>query len=200
MIRYEDSTHTYFNSKGEVIPSVSELVDFACGQTYKDVPKEVLERAAAHGTAVHNLMQEVVEGRMTQEELHLKHLDPKIKGAVLQGIALLKKYHFKIKECEKIVHYKERFGGRFDMKSADNFIIDTKTSRIAHIDRLAWQLGFYYLAEGLDPGIGYCIHLPRNEAGKMILIHCHSNKDCLYMLEKYEKEQANKSPFHFTFC
>lgn len=192
-VTFIENGHLYINSKGVVIPSVSELVNFACGDAYEGVPRQVLSKAADHGTKVHALIEDLVNGDLDIERFHYEKRDPYIKEAVFQADKLLKKYLFKIIATEELVHYKERYAGRYDLLTKDEFIIDIKTTAKLHEERLAWQLGFYYLAIGLNREFGYCLHIPKGQPAKVHLLHVKRNKECLAMLEAYERAQYEKS-------
>ena len=51
-LQFDEATHTY-TYLGEVVPSVTQLLKFLPGNDYANVPENVLEKAAARGTAIH---------------------------------------------------------------------------------------------------------------------------------------------------
>ena len=69
MVKFVELGHYYVNSKGIVIPSVSDLVEFHFNGTYANVPEHILEAAADYGTKMHALLEAYDDG-----ELNLEHL------------------------------------------------------------------------------------------------------------------------------
>ena len=57
VLEYIDETHTYIYD-GVVVPSVTQMLKSKFGSKYNGVPKNVLERAAMRGTAVHKAIED----------------------------------------------------------------------------------------------------------------------------------------------
>lgn len=189
-IEYLDDVHTYLID-GVVVPSVSELIKFKYPDMYKDVPTKILKQKASYGTKVHDYIQKFVNKEITLEELQQKDIDPNIKIAVEQFEELRKKWAFHIKDMEQIVSYKNKFAGRYDIKTIDNLIIDIKTTSELHQDWLELQIGLYNLADNIDTGISYCIWLPKGKLAKVVAINPWTRDECLELLKEYEKHIAN---------
>lgn len=190
MIEFLEDTHTYLLD-GVIVPSVSELIKFKYPEAYKGVPTKILKQKASYGTKVHDYIQRFVNKEFALEELNKKNIDPSIKIAVEQFEELRKKWAFQIKDMEKIVHYKDKYAGRYDIRTIDDFIIDIKTTTEVHEDWLALQLGLYNLAENIQTGIGYCMWLPKNKSGKVVAINPWSHDECKELLKEYEKHTSN---------
>lgn len=191
MVEFVEFGHYYVNSKGVIIPSVSDLVEF-CFDTYKNVPQHVLDNAAKYGTQVHSLLEAFDNGELNLEHLHFSKIDPNLKASVNQYAEMKKKYMIYPKSQEVIIDYKERYAGRYDKLDAQKYLWDVKTTSKKYEDKWACQLGFYYLALGLEKEVAYVIWLPKNKKGEVILIRPWTNKQCLEVLEKYEKHIAEQ--------
>lgn len=192
MVKFIEDGHFYINSKGVIIPSVSDLVEFLFPGTYKDVPEEVLRRAAEYGTAVHELLEQYDNGEIDLKELNFSKTDPNIKACLKQYASLKKKYMIYPKSQEQIVSYQERYAGRYDKLDKTNVLWDVKTTSQKHIEKWECQLGYYYLALGLEKEIGYIVWLPKKEKGEVIMVTPWSNEMCLKGLEDYEKHSAKR--------
>ena len=129
---------------------------------------------------------------LSMEEIQAKNIDPNIKIAVEQFEKLRKEWAFYIKDMEQIVHYKDKYAGRYDIKTTDDLIIDIKTTAEIHDDWLALQLGLYNLADGVSSETSYCIWLPKSKPGKVVSIKPWTNEECLELLKKYEKHIADE--------
>lgn len=191
MVEFVEFGHYYVNSKGVIIPSVSDLVDF-CFDTYKNVPQHVLDKAAQYGTQLHALLEDYDNGEVNLEHLHFSQIDPNLKSSLNQYVELKKKYMIYPKSQEVIINYKERFAGRYDKLDGQKILWDVKTTSKKYEDKWACQLGFYYLALGIEKEVGYVIWLPKRQKGEVILIHPWTNAQCLETLEKYEKHIAEE--------
>ena len=56
ILEYIDETHTYIYN-GIVLPSITQVLKVKFGNKYDGIPKEVLERAAQRGTALHKAIE-----------------------------------------------------------------------------------------------------------------------------------------------
>lgn len=56
VLEYIDETHTYIYN-GIVLPSITQILKVKFGKKYDGIPKEVLERAAERGTALHKAIE-----------------------------------------------------------------------------------------------------------------------------------------------
>ena len=191
-IEFIEDGHVYLY-KGVIIPSVSDLIKFKFPDAYKGIPKTVLRQSANYGTKVHDYIQRFVEGEFTIEELQKRNIDPNIKIAVERFEYLRKMWAFQIKDMEQIVHYKNKYAGRYDMRTidGDDLIIDLKTTSEIHEEWLSWQLGLYYMAAGLKRDFGYVIWLPKGKAGEVKQINVKTHEECVQLIKDYEK--ANPS-------
>lgn len=190
-IEYLDDVHCYLIN-GVMVPSVSELIRFRFPEAYKGIPEKILKQKASYGSKVHDYIQKFVSKEFSLDELQKKNIDPNIKIAVEQFESLRKKWAFQIEDMEKIVHYKNKYAGRYDIKTIDNLIIDIKTTSELHEEWLALQLGLYQMADGINSGISYCIWLPKGKSGKVVAINPWTYEECLELIKEYEKHTSNK--------
>lgn len=191
MIRFIEDGHYYINSKGIIIPSVSDLVDFHFPGTYDKIPKAVLEAKAQYGTELHELLEKYDNGDLNAEHLKYSKIDPNLKSAVKTYADLKKKYLIYPKTQEQIVSYQERYAGRYDKLDDMNILWDVKTTSKKYEDKWACQLGYYYLGLKLEKEVGYVIWLPKNSKGEVVMITPWNNEKCIKGLEDYEKHHTD---------
>ena len=186
MVTFIEEGHIYLNSKGKQIPSVSQLVNFACGNAYANVDRRILQKKADYGTRVHAILQDVAEHpnkMLNADEFNMNELI-----AIGEYKRLMNKYSFFVKNVERQVDYKELYAGRYDLLTIDNKLVDFKTYASIDedkIERFSWQLGFYYLALRVEEKIGYIMWLPKGLPGKVIEVKAKSWRECLDCLEQY---------------
>ena len=191
MVEFVEDGHYYVNSKGILIPSVSDLVSYLCDNSYKNVPQHILDSKAEYGTLLHSLLEQYDNGEIDLDKLHYSKIDPNLKSSLNQYAELKKKYMIYPKSQEVIVDYHERYAGRYDKLDKSNFLWDVKSTSSVYEEKWACQLGFYYLALGLQKDVGYVIWLPKKQNGKVILVKPWNNEQCLEGLEKYEKHHSD---------
>ena len=141
---YRDEDHSYWLG-GKHIPSVTQLLqEQGIAPDFSNAPKEKLSKAAAHGTLVHDEIENFFntgEEGITDEFQDFKRLiyEPLIrKGAWL---------------CEVMVHTDD-YAGRADIIVFTNdaiIFIDTKTGEV-HKNSTAWQTSMYaYAYKRMNP-------------------------------------------------
>lgn len=191
MIEFIEKSHTYINSKGIIIPSVSDLVEFAIPGTYANIPQSVLDKACEYGTMVHEILEEYDLGHIeTAYEMAIG--DDNMLDALSNYADLKKKWLIYPKSQEQIISYKERYAGRYDKLDETNVLWDVKTNSKPMQDKWAIQLGLYYLALGLDKEYGYVIWLPKKKKAQVLQIKVMTNEECIKLLEEYEKCNPNE--------
>lgn len=186
-VEYIEEGHLYLNSKGIIIPSVSQLINFQLGNEYKDVPHWILKKAADYGTKIHAMIQEYEKN----PEIDLTPYDMDDWRVLMDYDRLKKQVGWVVNSMEQIVDYQERYAGRYDMFCCDGYMYDIKTTSKLMIDHLEIQLGLYYLALGLEEDKGYCIWLPKNDLVQRVEIKPWTNAQCIDLLERYEKSNGN---------
>lgn len=192
-IKYIDIGHFYINSKGIVIPSVSDLVNFHFPNTYQGVDPNVLREKANYGTKIHEVLEKYDNGEINFDDYNLDaSIDPNIKETLRHYIILKNDYKIDVKSQEQIIDYEERFAGRYDKLDKNNILWDVKTTAKKMEEKWACQLGYYYLALGYEKEIGYVLWLPKNEKYEVVMIKPWENKKCIDGLNAYEKHIANE--------
>ena len=186
MIEFLEDVHVYLNEDGIIIPSVSELIRFKFPDMYKGVSEKVLKQKASYGTMVHDCIERFARGELKPEEIE----DEDVRKAVENFEIQRKGWAFYIKDMEQIVSYKSRYAGKYDIRTEDDMLIDIKTTSALHEDWLAWQLGFYYLASGIDKDFGFVIWLPKKKKAQVRQINCVPKEELLQLLDEYEEHTS----------
>jgi len=187
MIEFIEDTHTYLNEDGIIVPSVSELIRFKYPEMYQNVPKRVLKKKADYGSRAHGLVERFVKGKFTIEELRKKKIDPDLKIAVEEFENCRKMWAFHVKDMEQIVCYDNRYCGKYDILTIDNYIVDIKTTSELHEDWLRWQISLYYKAAGIKQDFGFVIWLPKGKGGVVKQVLCLPDEELEQLLKEYEK-------------
>ena len=191
-VSFIENGHYYINSKGIIIPSVSDLVEFHFQETYKNVPKGILEKAAQYGTLLHELLEKYDNGDLDVSNIQFSKIDPNIKASLKQYVELKKKFMIYPKSQEVIIDYKERYAGRYDKLDFQNILWDVKSTSKKYEEKWACQLGYYYNALEIEKEVAYVIWLPKKQKGEVVMVKPWSNKQCIEGLINYEKYSANK--------
>lgn len=188
MLEFIDKEHIYVLN-GEIIPSVSQILKELFPLKYDNVPKEILESKAQYGTQVHKFI-EVIETKKPKRPLAYikRYYNPNIYQieSIKDYLNLKEKYKIEIFECEKMVHYKNKYAGRLDLKGYVNgksAIIDIKTTY--NLDELyvSWQNSMYELADGKIDEL-YCLWLPKGRLGKLIKLERIKKRYILAIIEE----------------
>ena len=185
-IEFIEDSHQYL-CDGVLIPSVSELIRFRFTDAYKGIPEKILKKKASYGTKVHDYIERFIKGEFTLEDLNKKKIDPDIKIAVENFEYHRKMWAFHIKDMERIVDYKGRYAGMFDLLTIDDYVIDIKTTSELHEEWLKYQLSLYALALGIEKDYHYCMWLPKGKMGKVIQINTIPREELERLLDDYEK-------------
>ena len=133
---FKEDTHQYFLGDKELLGITSTLVHRAYPDTYKDVPEDVLMKAAERGTNVHQTIQFCEENKIegsTPEYISYKAMKE------ANGLTYVTN--------EYIVTDGERYASAIDLVFVDGegkiVIGDIKTTYIPHYDNVALQLSVY---------------------------------------------------------
>lgn len=70
VLEYIDESHTYIYN-GIVYPSITQMLNVKFGKKYDGIPKEVLERAAERGTALHKAIENYETQGIDSDDLEL---------------------------------------------------------------------------------------------------------------------------------
>lgn len=182
-VEYIDECHTYL-CDGVIIPSVSELLKFACPNKYSGIPEQILSSKADWGTAIHKAIEDYENGKEPV-------LTPLQKVNFNQYLSLKEAFNIHPIEMElMIVDDQGRYAGRLDMIADINYrrcLVDIKTTAKLDEYMLSWQLGLYKL--GYKKPIEHCyvLWLPKKDLGKLIEILPKSKKECEELIGEYYK-------------
>ena len=170
-VSFDAATHTYH--MGDVIlGGVTPIVKWAYPDTYRDIPEDVLRRAAEHGTSVHQDCQMADAGlpctsREAQAYLRMK---------AERGLETLAN--------EWLVDDGGNIASHIDVVFTDCSIADIKATSVIHRENVTLQLSIYaWLLERMNPGLTvprlFVIWLPRQMYGEpemMELVRIPSEK------------------------
>lgn len=184
VVEYLEDQHIYVVN-GEIVPSVTRIVDYAMGNEYKDVPKHILKASAEYGTNVHEAIEKYVSTKEISEEYAQQ---------VEAYKQLAKKHMLLVKDMEQIVHYQTMYAGRYDICDEFGTIWDIKTTSSLHTESLSWQLSLYYLAKyGEIKEHGYAIWLPKKGEPQVVQIQTKPLDEVLKLLDDY-KNGVERTP------
>ncbi len=203
MLEFIDEEHLYLLD-GIIIPSVSEILRFIFPDKYKNIPELILEEKAEYGTVIHKAieMYEINLKVMGQEEafetitlvLNLNYIQI---ASLNQYIKLKQQYNLQVINQEEMIHYEDKYAGRFDMIAFINgsySLCDIKTTTELDAEYLSWQLSLYaYAFDNLNIGNHfetlYAIWLPKKDLGQIVEIERKSEEQILKMLEDYKNRR-----------
>ncbi len=184
-IEYIDSCHVYLID-GVIALSVTQIISKLFPNTYENIPKYILDKSIEFGNSVHKMIEDYEKG----EKLKLNPL----LSEILDGYNdICGDNEIEVLKMEQLVHYKDRYCGRYDMMALVNgkkAIIDIKTTSKVHEDMLSWQLGMYKLAveecEGFEIEETYCLWLSKKNAPKLIKISYKGKEEIEDMLNEID--------------
>lgn len=140
-ITFDAENHLYFNEKGFIVPSATEVLGAVYGTGLENAPIYFVERASGIGTETHTEFNLWHEGKL--EESAFKNILSK------HAVAWYKAQNFKYSKSEFIGYASTPYGeicGTIDL-FADGYITDFKTSKTAtkqQIKKWQMQLSIYW--------------------------------------------------------
>lgn len=172
MLEFIEKSHIYILN-GEIIPSVTQILEDLFPLKYENVPRETLEEKALYGTQVHKFI-EITEKKKPKNPLGYikRYYNPTIyqEESIKDYLKIKEKYTIEITDSEKRIHYKNKYAGTLDLKGYVNgksAIIDIKTTYELDEVYVAWQNSMYELADGMVDEL-YCMWLPKGRLGKLV--------------------------------
>ena len=189
MIEFIEEEHLYLYD-GIIIPSVSEILHFIFPDKYKNVDLDTLQKKALYGSKVHEAIE------CLEQSKTLPELDENQQFSIRQWQYLKEKNNINVIIQEQMIHYFDKYAGRFDMVANVNgylSLCDIKTTATLDKEYLSWQLSFYELAnesmyhtrfEKL-----YAIWLPKRECGQLVEIKRKSRNELLNVLKRFEESR-----------
>ena len=154
-VAFNEWLHVYTASDGHTLIGVTELMKrHGLSPDYGGISKDVLEKAAARGTAIHQLLQDYDDGKAVIEDENLK---------------AYKALGLKVHCSEYLVSDNETVATFIDKVLDDCSLVDVKSTSTVHRRPLEWQLSIgAYLFELQNPGKKvphlYCIHVRDGKA------------------------------------
>jgi CRISPR/Cas system-associated exonuclease Cas4 (RecB family) len=161
----------------------------------------VLNAKAGYGSTVHESIElyEINRSVMSESEalyvtstaLDLDYIQT---ASLNQYLRLKDKYDIEVIEQEKIIHYQDKYAGRFDMIASIqgyDSLCDIKTTAELDKEYLSWQLSLYayayYKMYGIEFTKLYAIWLPKKNLGQLIEIDKKSDEEIENLLERFYK-------------
>lgn len=172
-VAFNEWLHVYTASDGHTLIGVTELMKrHGLSPDYGGISKDVLEKAAARGTAIHQLLQDYDDGKTVIEDENLK---------------AYKALGLKVHCSEYLVSDNEIVATFIDKVLDDCSLADVKSTSTVHRRPLEWQLSIgAYLFELQNPGKKvphlYCIHV-RDGKAKQIEVSRIPNEAVERLLE-----------------
>jgi len=164
-VTFDAESHTY-ELDGMPLQGVTPIVAWMFPDTYADIPQSVLDRAAAHGKAVHEQCQ--LAG-------NLGLLPDNALDETREYLRLLRESGHDTLAGEYLVSDGKDIASSIDVVLDDLSLADIKTTSKIHRDNVALQLGIYaWLFELQNPGLKagglYVIWLPKPVYGRPAMI------------------------------
>lgn len=158
-VTFDELTHSYICGDKLLIGVTTLMKKHGLSPDYGDVPADVLAKAAARGTAIHQLLEDYDNGKAVVEDENLK---------------AYKALGLKIHCSEYLVTDNNLVASFIDKVYDDCSLADVKTTATVHNRSVAWQLSIYaYLFEKINPSKKvphiYCIHVRDGKAKEIEL-------------------------------
>lgn len=168
---------------------MSEILHFIFPNKYKNIPNSILNAKADYGTVIHKAIEEY------ENDKPLPNLNYIQEASINQYLMLKQCHRIKVLEQEKMIHYKNKYAGRFDMIAKigrKTCLCDIKTTSELDEEYLSWQLSLYEFAYGKKFDKLYAIWLPKKDLGELIEIERKEEREILKVLEDYENNYPNE--------
>lgn len=168
---FNEIEHTYTLGERQLSGITSMLSRQLFADKYADIPKDMLDAAAAYGSAVHADIE-------LYDSLGIGSDLPHV-----ESWAKLKKRHqFEVLDSEYLVSDNEHVASSIDIVLSDYSLADIKTTSRLDEEYLSWQLSCYaYLFELQNPCLRvpqlYAVWLPKKRYGKAQVIEIKRKSD-----------------------
>lgn len=156
---FDDITHSYINSEGELLIGVTSLLKkHGLSADYAGIPEDILNKAAERGSKIHKDIELFCYGEQVD---------------MTDEVKLFSELQLKVAANEYLVSDNTLVASSIDLVLGDNTLVDIKTTSTLHIEPLTWQLSIYaYLFElqtKLKVPALFGLHI-RNGKAKMVEI------------------------------
>lgn len=175
-VTFDELTHSYICGDKLLIGVTTLMKKHGLSPDYGDVPADILAKAAARGTAIHQLLEDYDNGKAVVEDENLK---------------AYKALGLKIHCSEYLVTDNNLVASFIDKVYDDCSLADVKTTATVHNRSVAWQLSIYaYLFEKMNPSKKvphiYCIHVRDGKAKEIELNRVPNEKVEALLLAEME--------------
>lgn len=168
-VNFIKENHTYWLN-GKQLSGVTAIVKWLFPDTYKDIPKSVLEKAASYGDLIHKKCElyDTSSGEMGDDV-----------SPVQDYIRLKRENGLEALCSEYLVDDGENIASSIDkvfLPDGDTYpLADIKTTSKVHVENVTLQLSIYaYLFELDNPGVKagrlMCIWLPKPQYGQAAIL------------------------------
>lgn len=176
---FTENGHTY-TLDGHTLQGVTPIIRWLFPETYKGIPRSVLEQAADYGTMIHKKCELYDSMGICDDE-------------TVQAYAeLMEQRGLKVLLSEYLVSDGQDIASAIDKVTTDYDLCDIKTTSKVHIPNVTMQLSIYaWLFERQNPEVKagelYCIWLPKPQYGKPDIIRLQrvSSDICQHIVEMY---------------
>ena len=160
-VAFDEFTHSYICGDKLLIGVTTLMKKHGLSPDYGDVPEDVLAKAAARGTAIHQMLEDYDNGNPVQDD-------------EAGNLKAYKDLGLKIDRSEYLVSDGDIVASFIDKVYEDCSLADVKSTATVHKRSVAWQLSIYaYLFEKMNPGKKvphiYCIHVRDGKAKEIEL-------------------------------
>lgn len=161
-VRFNEDGHTYALD-GHSLQGVTPIIAWLFPDTYKGIPKSVLDAAADYGSMIHKKCELADSMGIVDDDSVRSYMELKEQKGLK---TLLNEY---------LVSDESRIASSIDVLTEDYDIIDIKTTSKVHIPHVTLQTSIYaWLFElqncGKVAGDLYCLWLPKPQYGKADII------------------------------
>lgn len=184
-VYFDELTHTYLMGEKELTGVTTMMKIMGVAPDYGDVPKEVLERAAARGGAVHKAIEQWCTGKPISVEQEFAEV-------VGEDLLAYKTTHIQPVANEYLVSDNATIASSIDIVADTGEpntvdLIDIKTTSQVHKDAVAWQLSIYkHLFQLQNKGIRvarlWCLHI-RDGKARMIEVEAVPENEVRRLLQ-----------------
>jgi hypothetical protein len=148
---FDEGRHLYRNSKGTVVPSVTQVFTLLGFSDYTMIKPSTLEWKRLYGSAVHSALEYLIDGDLDWDELDEKIIAPV--AGIEQWLKNNKYVSEAVEEAKIVSIFGMEFGMRLDHRGRMEYrgkersvILDLKTASKEE-PVWKWQLGAYSLGQ-----------------------------------------------------
>lgn len=176
-----DKEHHTYELRGRILKGVTPIVKWMFPETYKDIPEEVLNKAAEYGSLIHAKIEMADAVGIVDEECQ----------PLMDYIALKEQYGLTTHSNEFLVDDGFAIASSidlvFDVNDAGEYpLADIKTTSSIHVNNVTLQLSIYAMLfeaqTGKKAGCLYVVWLPKPQYGESKLME----------LERIDSETCNR--------